>query len=76
MSGDARLLLDRLLRPRSIALIGASDNPVKLTGRPIEYLKRFGYQGRIIPVNPARETVQGLPAFRDIAASTGRSISR
>ncbi|MEV5835443.1 acetate--CoA ligase family protein [Nocardia sp. NPDC052112] len=70
-SSDARVLLEHLLRPRSIALIGASDDPVKLTGRPIEYLKRFGYQGRILPINPNRETVQGIPAYSSIGAIEG-----
>ncbi|WP_433634949.1 acetate--CoA ligase family protein [Nocardia sp. CA-120079] len=68
---DSKLLLERLLRPRSIALIGASDDPVKLTGRPIEYLKRFGYQGRILPINPNRQVVQGLPAYPNIGAVDG-----
>jgi acyl-CoA synthetase (NDP forming) len=64
-------LLGTLLRPASIAIIGASDDPVKLTGRPIEYLKRFGYKGRILPVNPTRDTVQGLAAFPSIGAIDG-----
>lgn len=34
-------LVDTLLHPRSIAVLGASDNPRKLSGRPIDYLKRF-----------------------------------
>ncbi|MGW0246578.1 acetate--CoA ligase family protein [Nocardia goodfellowii] len=55
-----------LLAPKSIAVIGASDNPAKLSGRPIAYMKRFGYNGQIYPVNPTREVVQGLPAYADI----------
>ena len=51
---------------KSIAVVGASDNPIKLSGRPIDYLKRFGYAGDIYPVNVSRETVQGLPAYRDL----------
>ncbi|MEV0598410.1 acetate--CoA ligase family protein [Streptomyces sp. NPDC050315] len=62
-SGDA---VQKLLYPRSIAILGASDNPAKLSGRPVEYLKRFGFAGRILPVNPTRETVQGLPARRGL----------
>jgi acyl-CoA synthetase (NDP forming) len=53
---------------KSVAVVGASDNPIKLSGRPIAYLKRFGYQGEIYPVNSARETVQGLPAYPDLAS--------
>jgi acyl-CoA synthetase (NDP forming) len=56
-------LLQSALAPRSIAVIGASDNPHKVGGRPILYLHRFGFRGAIYPVNPGRATVQGLRAF-------------
>jgi acyl-CoA synthetase (NDP forming) len=59
--------LDALLRPRSIAIIGASDDPTRIGGRPLAYLKARGFAGAILPVNPNRATVQGLPAFPDIA---------
>ena len=51
------------LSPRSVAVIGASDNPHKVGGRPILYMQRYGYRGAIYPVNPGRSTVQGLRAF-------------
>ena len=56
------------LDPTSIAIIGASDNPHKVGGRPILYMKRYGYRGAIYPINPARAEVQGLKAFPDLAA--------
>ncbi|MET8516765.1 acetate--CoA ligase family protein [Streptomyces sp. NPDC005077] len=62
-SGEA---LRRLLYPRSIAIVGASDNPTKLSGRPLDYMKRFGFTGRILPINPTRSHVQGLPAYRSL----------
>ena len=46
--------LRQALDPRSIALIGASENPNKVGGRPLLYLRRFGYRGRIYPINPNR----------------------
>jgi len=55
--------LDSLLAPRSIAVVGASENPNKVGGRPIKYLKEQGFSGRIYPVNPRADSVQGLPAF-------------
>ncbi|MER5914331.1 acetate--CoA ligase family protein [Streptomyces sp. NPDC001982] len=58
--------LGKLLYPRSIAVIGASDNPAKLSGRPLAYMKRFGFAGRILPINPTRSHVQGLPAYRSL----------
>ncbi len=60
--------LDALVRPRSIALIGASDDPIRIGGRPISYMKQRGYAGQLWPVNPNRPTVQGLPAFATVAA--------
>jgi len=59
--------LDALLRPRGIAIIGASDDPTRIGGRPLAYLKARGFAGHILPVNPNRATVQGIPAFPDIA---------
>ncbi|HEX6266258.1 MAG TPA: acetate--CoA ligase family protein, partial [Burkholderiales bacterium] len=56
-------VLQSALSPRSVAVIGASDNPHKVGGRPILYLQKYGYRGAIYPVNPGRETVQGLRAF-------------
>src|SRR5688500_10661247 len=56
-------MLQSALAPRSVAVIGASDNPHKVGGRPILYLQRYGYRGAIYPVNPGRATVQGLRAF-------------
>ncbi|MFC4925535.1 acetate--CoA ligase family protein [Delftia deserti] len=51
------------LNPRSVAILGASDNPIKAGGRPIDYLRRHGFAGRILPVNPKRAEVQGLAAY-------------
>jgi acyl-CoA synthetase (NDP forming) len=56
------------LNPASIAIIGASDNPHKVGGRPLMYLSRFGYRGRVYPVNPSRDVVQGLKAYPDLAS--------
>ena len=65
---DPRLALRKALAPRSVAVIGASDNPHKIGGRPIAYLGRFGYSGALYPVNPARTQVQGLACHPDLSA--------
>jgi acyl-CoA synthetase (NDP forming) len=59
--------LTPLLEARSVAVIGASADPMKIGGRPISYLQRLGYTGRIMPVNPARQEVQGLACLPSIA---------
>jgi acetate---CoA ligase (ADP-forming) len=60
--------LRALFAPRSVAVLGASDDPVKIGGRPLAFLLRHGYAGKVFPVNPSRATVQGLPAFPSITA--------
>jgi len=62
-------MLASALNPASIAIVGASDNPHKVGGRPILYLQRYGFRGAIYPINPARPTVQGLRAFSTIEAT-------
>jgi acetate---CoA ligase (ADP-forming) len=55
-----------LFAPESVAVIGASDDPARLGGRPIRYLLEAGYAGAIYPVNPKRDRVQGLKAYPSI----------
>lgn len=68
MTAIAPFQLASLLNPRSVAVIGASEDPLRIGGRPIGYMRSQGYQGRILPVNPNRATIQGLPAFASVAA--------
>jgi acetate---CoA ligase (ADP-forming) len=58
--------LDALIAPRSVAIVGASDDPTRIGGRPVSYLLRAGFPGPIWPVNPNRETVQGLRAYASV----------
>ena len=64
MTNDLALLF----APRSVAIVGASEHRDRLSGRPVRYLIDGGYAGRILPVNPKRDQVQGLPAWPSIAA--------
>ena len=59
------------LNPRSIAIIGASADENKIGGRPIRYLKLAGYQGPVYPINPGRDTVQGLTSYPSLDAVEG-----
>ena len=61
--------LEAFFAPRSIAVIGASDDATKIGGRPIRNLILGGYKGRIVPINPRYKEVQGLRAYAHIAAS-------
>ena len=64
----ADLALGRLLNPRSVAVIGASDDALRIGGRPIAYMRSQGFSGRLMPVNLNRTQIQGLPAFASVAA--------
>lgn len=55
--------LDRLLAPRSIALVGASSDPLKFGGRPLAALLRHGYDGELVAVNPGCDEIQGVPCL-------------
>ena len=61
-------LAEALFHPRGIALIGASADPAKNNSRAQRVLQKSGYAGRILPVNPGRAEIFGLPAYPDIRA--------
>ena len=58
--------LESLLRPSSVAVIGASEDVFTYSGAPVGNLLRTGYAGKVFPVNLSRPTVQGLPAYRSV----------
>ena len=60
--------LTPLLAPRSVAIVGASDDPQRIGGRPIAYMRAQNFAGTILPVNPRRTQVQGLPSWPSVAA--------
>ncbi len=58
--------LTPLLAPRSVAVLGASSDPTRISGRPIAYMKSQGFQGGLYPINPNRAEIQGLKAYASI----------
>lgn len=56
-----------LLKPRSVALVGISDDPTKTSGRPLQFLRRAEFERTVYVVNPAREIVQGERAYASLS---------
>jgi len=61
-------LWQRLMTPRSVAIVGASADPSKTSGRPVGYLLKHGFRGEIYPVNPRASEIEGLRCYPDIAS--------
>jgi acetyltransferase len=66
-AGAARPVIDYFIKPRSIAVVGASDR-MDYGGRLLRNLVQGGFAGKIFPVNPRRTEVQGMPAWPDVAS--------
>lgn len=64
-------LREAFLRPRSVALVGASPDPKKNNSRPQRFLKRYGYSGRVFPINPSRGEILGEQAYPDLKSAPG-----
>ena len=60
--------MDCILAPSSVVIVGASDDVSRIGGRAIASMKRGGYTGEILPVNPSRGQVQGLHCYPDVRA--------
>jgi acyl-CoA synthetase (NDP forming) len=64
-------LFQALFEPRTVALVGASGDAKKNTSRPQRYLRKHGYTGKIVPVNPGRDEIGGEKAYPDVASIPG-----
>jgi len=60
--------LDPFLRPASVAIVGASERATSSGGAIVRNLRRAGFTGRIVPVNPKGGAVDGLDAAASLAA--------
>lgn len=63
--------LEPFFNPKSIAVIGASDNPMKPGGRPLGFLLQKGYRGKIYPVNPSHKTINGITCYPSVTDIPG-----
>ncbi len=61
-------LAQALFAPKSVAIVGQSNDATKTAGRPLKFLRQAGYAGRVYPVNARRDEVLGERAFPSLAA--------
>lgn len=64
---DRASALRALFRPSSVAVVGASADPTKTGGRPVNYLIKHGFEGSIYPINPKVEEISGLKCYASVA---------
>jgi acyl-CoA synthetase (NDP forming) len=59
---------ESIIAPKSIAIVGASDNKKKIASVILTNLKKDGYQGKIYPVNPKYEMIDELKCYPSVKA--------
>src|SRR4030095_13534099 len=57
----------RFFNPRSIALIGASQDFITISGQPLKHLQSHRYRGRLYPVHPRYQEVAGVKCYPSLA---------
>jgi acyl-CoA synthetase (NDP forming) len=60
--------LERLLRPRSVAIVGVSGRADSLNARPLRLLREHGFDGAVYPVNPRYDELQGVRCYPSLEA--------
>ncbi|WP_066740734.1 acetate--CoA ligase family protein [Cupriavidus sp. D384] len=68
VGATGKALARALFTPGAVALVGASADEKKNTARPLRFMRKHGYRGRILPVNAGRSEVMGLPAYPSVDA--------
>ena len=64
---EMRTDLERFFNPRSIAIIGASQDFITISGQPLKHLQSHHYKGRLYPVNPRYPEVAGVKCYASLA---------
>lgn len=58
--------LNRLFSARSVVVLGASQDPERIGGRPLRFLRIHQFPGPLYVVNPKHDEVDGIPSFKDV----------
>jgi acyl-CoA synthetase (NDP forming) len=64
-------LSEALFTPKTVALVGASGDSGKNNSRPQRFLRRHGYTGRMLPINPRYKEIFGETAYPDLCSAPG-----
>ncbi|MGC2084611.1 MAG: acetate--CoA ligase family protein [Bradyrhizobium sp.] len=67
-ASDTVRSIHAMLHPLNIVLVGATDKPGNYAERIWNNLVKYGYEGRLFPVNSKRETIWGVPCYKDFAS--------
>ena len=68
----ARSSLDAILKPRTIAVIGASRSPNTIGNQILSNLVTHGFTGAVFPVNPTAKAIHAIRAYPDVALDPRR----
>ncbi len=63
--------MNKLLKPKSIAVVGASATPGKIGYTVLENLQKSGYQGPVYPINPSATEILGMKCYATLADVPG-----
>jgi acyl-CoA synthetase (NDP forming) len=72
MDAGLKDILEIAFHPESIAVTGASEDPLSFGHQFLRHLLNYGYTGRIYPVNPNKETILGLKAYPNLTSIAGK----
>ena len=64
-------MLESFFWPHSVAVLGASPDPHRIRGLLLRHLRDNGFQGRIVPVNPSYQEIDGLRCYPSLEAAGG-----
>lgn len=63
---EGSALVEVLSRPASVVVVGGSSDPQRTAGRPLRYLRDYGYAGRVAVVNPRHQSILGVTTVAEI----------
>jgi acetate---CoA ligase (ADP-forming) subunit alpha len=71
MDSALKQVLDTAFHPASIAVAGASEDPLSFGHQFFRHIMDYGYNGKIYPVNPNKETILGVKAYPNLTSIPG-----